>query len=304
MIGGGPTTAAGALDAPDRILRKAELRFARRLDGLGPGAHRSLRLGEGVELADIREYSPGDDVRTIDWNVTARTGRPHVRVYDADRSSSALVVVDRSASMGFGTARTTKEGLLRELLAAFAVLVLRRGDRLGGLAFAGAPLAGLRPAAGRRAALRLLQMVEDSPPAEGAVSGLVRALEEAARILRRRSIVVVASDWLDAGDWTPPLRRLALRHEVIAAEVRDPREADLPDVGPLVLQDPETGRQLEVDTSRADTREAFSRAVEAQRAERARAIAGAGAAHLVAATDRDWLGDLLRFLEWRRRAHR
>jgi uncharacterized protein (DUF58 family) len=290
--------------APDRVLRRAEMLFSRRLDGLGPGSHRSIRLGEGVELADIREYTPGDDVRAIDWNVTARTGKPHVRVYDADREASALVVVDRSASMGFGTARTTKEALLQELIGAFSVLVLRRGDRLGGLAFAGRPIGGLPPAKGRRAALRLLQLLSDTPPVEGAASGLGAALEEAARIARRRSIVVVVSDWLDAGSWDAPLRRLTLRHEVVAAEIRDPREGELPDVGSLVLQDPETGRQLEVDTRRAATREAFARAVVAQRTARARAITGAGAAHLIVSTDRDWLADLLRFLESRRRMRR
>jgi uncharacterized protein (DUF58 family) len=290
--------------APDRVLRKAELLFARRLDGLGPGAHRSIRLGEGVELADIREYTPGDDVRSIDWNVTARTGRPHVRVYDADREASALVVVDRSASMGFGTARTTKEALLQELVAAVAVLILRRGDRLSGLAFTDRPVRGLAASKGRRAALRLLQLLAETPPAEGAGSGLGRALVQTARVARRRSIIVVASDWLDGGEWDAPLRRLTLRHEVIAAEIRDPREAELPPIGPLVLQDPETGRQLEVDTNHAATRDAFAKAVEAQRAARARAIAGAGAAHLVVSTDRDWLADLLRFLESRRRMRR
>jgi uncharacterized protein (DUF58 family) len=290
--------------SPDRVLRKAELTFARRLDGVGPGAHRSIRLGEGVELADIREYTPGDDVRTIDWNVTARTGHPHVRVYDADRETSALVVVDRSASMAFGTALQTKEALLRELVAAVAVLVLRRGDRLGGMVFAGRPLGAIPQSTGRRAALRLLKLVEDRGPVDRATGRLDLALEEAARVLRRRSLVVVASDWIDAGDWAGPLRRLSLRHEVIAAEIRDPREAEIPAVGPIVLEDPETGRQLEVDTGRPAVLEAFAAAVDRDRTARARAIAGAGAAHLVVSTDRDWLADLLRFLEHRRRMRR
>jgi len=298
------TAAAQDLASPDRILRKAELVFRRRLDGVGPGAHRSIRLGEGVELADIREYTPGDDVRTIDWNVTARTGHPHVRVYDADRDTTALLVVDRSASMAFGTANQTKESLLCELVGAVAVLVLRRGNRLGGLVFADRPLGGVPVTSGRRGALRLLQMVVDRAPVERATSRLDLALEEAARVLRRRSIVVVVSDWIDAGDWEGPLRRLALRHEVIAADIRDPRENELPAIGPVVFEDPETGRQIEIDTSRPAILEAFAAAVTADRARREQAIVGAGASHLVVSTDRDWIADLLRFLEHRRRMRR
>ncbi|MGH2725619.1 MAG: DUF58 domain-containing protein [Actinomycetota bacterium] len=301
-----PTVALPVADLPaaDRALRKAQLWIARRLDGVGPGQHRSLRLGEGVELADIREYVPGDDVRAIDWNVTARTGHPHVRVYEADRETSALVVADRSASMGFGTAGRTKEGLLRELIAALAVLILRRGDRLGGLLFAERRLQGVRMSSGRRAALRLLHAVGETMPEEGSRGRIDLALEEAGRIARRRSLIVVVSDFIDAGDWEPALKRLTARHEVIAAEIRDPREDALPDVGVLMLEDPETGRQLEVDTTKAKFRESFAAAAAAQRQRIARTITATGAAHLVVATDRDWLADLLRFLERRRRRRR
>lgn len=301
-----PTVALPVADLPaaDRALRKAQLWIARRLDGVGPGQHRSLRLGEGVELADIREYVPGDDVRSIDWNVTARTGHPHVRVYEADRETSALVVADRSASMAFGTAGKTKEGLLRELIAALSVLILRRGDRLGGLLFAERRLQGVRMASGRRAALRLLHAVGETMPEEGSRSRMDLALEEADRIARRRSLIVVVSDFIDAGEWAAPLRRLATRHEVIAAEVRDPREDALPDVGILVLEDPETGRQIEVDTTRPKLRESFRAAAAAKRTQVAQEIAATGAAHLVVSTDRDWLADLLRFLERRRRRRR
>ncbi|MGH2784667.1 MAG: DUF58 domain-containing protein [Actinomycetota bacterium] len=292
------------LPAADRALRKATLWISRRLDGVGPGQHRSLRLGEGVELADIREYVPGDDVRSIDWNVTARTGHPHVRVYEADRETSALVVADRSASMAFGTAGRTKEVLLRELIAALSVLILRRGDRLGGLLFSDKRLQGVRMSSGRRAALRLLHAVAETLPEEGAPSRMDLALEEADRIARRRSLIVVVSDLIDAGDWAMPLRRLTSRHEVIVAEIRDPREDALPDVGLLVLEDPETGRQIEVDTTRAKVREAFAAAAEAQRVRVAQTIAATGAAHVVVSTDRDWLADLLRFLERRRRRRR
>lgn len=292
------------LPAADRALRKAELWIARRLDGIGPGRHRSIRLGDGIELSDIREYVPGDDVRSIDWNVTARTGTPHVRVYEADRETSALVIVDRSASMGFGTAGRTKEGLARELIAAMSVLVLRRGDRLGGLMFADRRLAGVRFAAGRRAALRLLQSVVETVPLEGSRSRLDVAFDEAARIARRRSVILVVSDWIDSGDWMLPLRRLTARHEVIAAEIRDPREDALPDVGLLMLEDPETGRQFEVNTAKPKVREVFAAAAAAQRQRIGTDLIAAGASHLVVSTEREWLGDLLQFLERRRRRRR
>ncbi|MGH2731851.1 MAG: DUF58 domain-containing protein [Actinomycetota bacterium] len=291
------------LPTADRVLRRAELTIARKLEGVGPGAHRSARLGEGLDLVDIREYAPGDDVRTVDWNVTARTGHPHVRVYEADRETSAFFVLDRSASMGFGTAAATKEALLRQLVAAVCVLILRHGNRLGGMLFGNERRAGLPLSCGRRAALRLLQLLDDEPPAERVGSRLDLALEETGRVVRRRSIIVVVSDWLDAGAWEDPLRRLAHRHEVIAVEIRDPREYLLPAVGPLVLEDPETGRQIEIDTSRPGLREAFRAAGEVASHQRALALAGAGAARLEVCTDRDWLADLIRFLE-RRRARR
>lgn len=290
-----------ALLTADRVLRKAELWVGRRLEGIGPGAYRSLNIGEGVEFADIREYVAGDDVRGIDWNVTARTGHPHVRVYEADREARVFVLADRSASMGFGTAGHSKEELLKELLAAVAVMVLRRGNRLGGLLFAEQRLAGLPFSSGRRAALRLLQLLDEAVPEEGVGSRLDVALIEAERVVRRRSIVLVASDWLNAGSWGPPLARLAVRHEVIAAQITDPRETDLPPVGPLILEDPETGRQLEVDTARPELRAAFARAAAAHQNRLSQSITGTGAAHLVVSTGRDWLQDLLKFLDRRRR---
>lgn len=278
--------------------------MSKRLDGLGPGTHRSLRIGEGIELSDIREYTPGDDVRSIDWNVTARTGQPHVRVYEADRQARALMVLDRSGSMSFGTARSTKEFLLRQLVAAVAVLILRNGDRLSGLAFGETPLAGMPMTSGKKAALRLLQMLVETEPAEGRAGRLDLALEEAARLARRRSLIVIASDWLDDANWQEPLSRVAYRHEVVAAEIRDPRESELPRIGPVTFQDPETGRQLEVDTSRPSIQAAFAEAVARQHREREEKIRGAGAHHLIVSTDRDWLGDLIVFLERRKKWRR
>ncbi|HVL89850.1 MAG TPA: DUF58 domain-containing protein [Actinomycetota bacterium] len=288
----------------DRLLRGADLWLARRVDGHGPGRHRSIRLGEGLELADIREYTPGDDVRTIDWNVTARTGRPHVRVYDADRDVTVLVVADRSASMGFGTANATKDRLARELVAAVAAMVVRRGDRIGGLLFDEERAGGMRAASGRRAALRLLHAMEAAPPKDRTAARMDLALTDAGRMAKRRSVVLAISDWIDAGAWEEPLRLLAYRHEVIAAEIRDPREDTLPDVGTVVLEDPETGRQLEVDTGIAGLREAFETAAAQQRAARAASFARARASHLIVSTDRDWRADLIKYLTLRKKGRR
>lgn len=297
---------ADAVVVPDAgmLLRGADLWLSRRVDGHGPGGHRSIRMGDGIELADIREYTPGDDVRSIDWNVTARTGRPHVRVYDADRDVTVLVVADRSASMGFGTATSTKDRLARELVAAVAALVVRRGDRIGGLLFDEQRAGGLRAASGRRAALRLLQAMEAAPPKDRTAARMDLALAEAARIGKRRSVVLAVSDWIDAGAWEEPLRHLAFRHEVIAAEIRDPREDTLPDVGMVVLEDPETGVQMEVDTGSAGLREAFEKAAAQQRAARAASFARARASHLIVSTDRDWRADLLKYLTLRRKGRR
>lgn len=293
-----------ALLSADRVLRNAELWVAKRLEGIGPGSYRSRQIGEGIEFSDIREYVPGDDVRAIDWNVTARTGHPHVRMYQADREAKVFILADRSASMGFGTAGKTKEQLLREVVAAVAVMVLRRGNPIGGMLFAENRLAGLPFSSGRRAALRLLQLLDDAAPREGVGSRLDLALEETERVVRRRSIIFVASDWLNAGDWAPPLGRLALRHEVIAAQITDPRETDLPPVGPLVLEDPETGRQLEVDTANPELRRAFATAAAAHQKRLSTSITSTGASHLVVSTGADWLRDLLGFLDRRRRKGR
>lgn len=289
------------LPRAERILRKMEMEVLRRLDGVNAGARRSSALGAGTDLAEIREYSPGDDVRSIDWNVTARTGHPHVRVHEPEREVSAFFVIDRSASMGFGTAAQTKEELLQQVVAAVSSIILRSGDRIGGMLFGSEHLTALPFSSGRRAALRLLQLLDDVRPEEGRRSRLDLALDEASRVVKRASVVVVVSDWIDAGSWEESLKRLTHRHEVIAVEIRDPREAELPSVGPMVLQDPETGAQLELDTSRPELRQAYQLAAQKQISTREQTLRASGASHLVVSTDRDWVLDLTHFLAHRRR---
>lgn len=302
-----PTQAARSsvnLPRAERILRKMEMEMLRRLDGVNVGARRSSALGAGTDLAEIREYSPGDDVRSIDWNVTARTGHPHVRIYEPEREVSAFFVIDRSASMGFGTAAQTKEELLQQVVAAVSAIILRSGDRIGGMLFGNEHLSALPFSSGRRAALRLLQLLDDVRPEEGRGSRLDRALDEASRVVKRACVVVVVSDWIEAGNWEESLKRLAHRHEVIAVEIRDPRESVLPSVGPMILQDPETGAQLELDTSRLKVRQAYQAAAKEQIRKREQTLRASGAGHLVVSTDRDWVLDLTRFLAHRRRFRR
>lgn len=289
------------LPLAERTLRRMELQVLRRLDGAGAGMRRSAQLGGGTDLAEIREYLPGDDVRSIDWNVTARTGEPHVRVHEQEREVSAFFVVDRSASMGFGTAAQTKEELLQQVVAAVSSIILRSGDRIGGMLFGEEHLTALPFSSGRRAALRLLQLLEEVKPEEGRLSRLDLALEEANRVVKRASVVVVVSDWISAGSWEESLKRLAHRHEVLAVEIRDPRDSLLPSVGPLVLQDPETGKQFELDTSRPQVRAAFQAAAEEEIRKREKTLGACGVGHLVVSTDRDWLVDLTSFLVRRRR---
>ena len=298
-----PAQSAVRLPAAERILKEMELQLLKRLNGLNSGVHRSPFLGDGTELAEIREYLPGDDVRMIDWNATARTGHPHVRRYESERDTSAFFLIDRSASMGFGTAAQTKEQLLQQVVAGVSAMMLHRGDRIGGMLFGDGRLAALDFTSGRRAALRLLELLMEVRPEEGRGSRLDLALDEANMVVRRPSIVVVLSDWLGAGSWKEALTRLAHRHEVIAVEIGDPREAFLPSVGPLILQDPETGRQLELDTSRPELLLAYRQAAEHQINQRQEWIAASGARHLVVSTDRDWLTDITAFLS-RKRRHR
>lgn len=293
-----------ATTPPAEVLRRLELTVTRRLDGLLHGDYRGLVPGHGSEPGETRRYQPGDDVRRIDWNVTARTIEPHVRESIADRELETWVVLDASASMAFGTANCEKRDLALAATAAVGFLTARGGNRIGAVLAPGATggATTLPARSGRMALQAMLRQALDAlhPAAAPQPVGLAPALERALRTVRRRGLVVVVSDFLDPGPWERPLRALATRSEVLAVEVVDPRELSLPDVGMVQLADPETGGVREVNTSDARFRRRFVEAAADQR----RAIAGrirqAGADHLVLSTDRDWLVDLARFVTWRR----
>ncbi|MCP3910501.1 MAG: DUF58 domain-containing protein [Actinomycetia bacterium] len=275
----------------------------RRLDGYLQGDYRGLIAGHGTELGETRQYQAGDDVRRIDWNVTARMGEPHIRETIADRELETWVLLDRSPSLDFGTALMEKSDLAFAATAAIGFLTARAGNRIGFLMAGTESTASLPARSGRRHLQALLHRASSTPrttePGSIDLTASIRAL---ATPHRPRGLAVVISDFLAPAGWDHELRRLATRHEVLAIEVVDPRELELPNVGLLVLEDPETGRRRTVQTGSAKLRQRYAEAAANQRDTIAHGISGAGASHLRLRTDRDWLGDIIRWVETSRRA--
>ena len=307
-----PSVVIGSSDVVRREdrLRQLEMAVTRKLDGLLQGDHLGLVPGGGTEPADGRLYAPGDDVRRMDWNLTARTGVPHVRTTIADRELETWLVIDGSASLDFGTTTCEKRDLALAAAATFTFLTVRGGNRVGASIFgpnapggSGASPGGMviPPRGGRSAALALLRRLEQRGRAsDGPSTTLAEALRRIRLTAKRRGLIVLITDLIDQSPWQRELRALALRHEVVVVEVRDPRESSLPAVGLLMLVDPETGQRLEVQTSNAAVRARFAEAAAARQAQNARQVRGTGAAHLVLSTDRDWLFDVVRFVAARR----
>jgi uncharacterized protein (DUF58 family) len=279
------------------LLRALDISIGRRVEGLLAGDFRSNLLGSGTELAMIRPYVAGDDVRRIDWAVTARTGEPHVRVDLAERVLVTWLVLDASVSMQFGTADRRKADVAEGVAVAIGHLSTRRGNRLGVVTFGGEESRAIPPRQGRVGLVGLLAALRTEPPAEGPGSTtLATALRRTGALARQRSLVVVVSDFRGNQEWRRPLLQLAGHHDVVAVEVRDPREQELTNVGLLYLVDPETGRQLRVDTRSRRLRERFAVAAAAERAEIARSLSSAGVRHVVLTTSGDWLRPLVAFL--------
>ena len=292
----------------ERVMRRLEVTVLRRLDGLLQGDHLGLLPGPGAEPSSARPYRPGvDDLRRMDWGVTARTMQPHVRDLVADRELETWALVDLTASMDFGTARAEKRDLAAAAVAAVGFLAAGGGNRLGAhlLGAGGTRLLPARP--GRPALLGLVRSMLTAPRAQAGeeMPSLGEALDGFDRRHRRRGLRVVVSDFLDdPAGWETPLRRLASRQQVLAVEIVDPRELDLPDVGLLAVVDPETGRRREVWTGRRALREQYAAAAAAERLAVRTALRRAGADHLVLRTDRDWVRDLARYATERRRRAR
>ena len=288
----------GPLSEP--LLRALDLTVRRRVEGMLAGDHRSTLLGAGSELAQVRPYVAGDDVRRIEWNVTARTGEPHVRIDLAERVLVTWVALDVSASMSFGTADRRKADVAEGVALALGHVASRRGNRLGLVAFGdGAPRI-FPPRQGRAGMLGLLLELRRAASGEGGgATSVGAALGLVARLARQRSLVVVVSDFRGPADWRPPLLRLAGGHDVLAVEIRDPREQELPNVGELRLVDPETGRQLRVDTANRRLRERFASAAATEREEVARELRRLAVGHVVLSTAGDWLRPLATYLRLR-----
>lgn len=289
-------------EGADAVLARLQLLVNRRLDGLLQGEYLGLLPGPGSEPGESREYVAGDDVRRMDWPVTARTTVPHVRQTEADRELETWLAVDLSASLDFGTAHHLKRDLALAAAAALTHLTVRGGNRVGAVVASGAGTRRLPARPGRRASQGLLRAVARTASAPGPVD-LGALVEGLHRPVRRRGLAVVISDFLaPPGQWARPVRRLAVRHDVLAVEVVDPRELALPDVGVLELVDPETGAVHQVQTADPALRERYAAAAAEQRAAIAAALRRAGAAQLRLRTDSDWLTDIVRFVVARRHA--
>jgi uncharacterized protein (DUF58 family) len=286
---------------PDALLRALDITIGRRMEGLLAGDYRSSLFGDGTELAQVRTYVPGDDVRRIDWNVTARTGEPHVRVQLAERVLVTWLVLDVSASMQFGTVERRKADVAEGAALAIGHVATRRGNRLGVVTFGDANPRSLPARQGRIGLVGLLMALREEPDGERlGPTSLGEALTRTGALAKQRSLVVVVSDFRGPRDWRRPLLELAGRHDVVALEIRDPREETLPNVGALWLVDPETGRLLRVDTRSRRLRERFAAAAADERTDVEKALVSLGVRHLVLSTSGDWLRSLAVFLRRRR----
>jgi uncharacterized protein (DUF58 family) len=287
---------------PEAALRSLDLAVRQRVDGMLSGEFRSSHLGVATELAQVRPYQPGDDVRQMDWLATARTNEPHVRVHVAERALTTWLLLDRSVSMQFGTADRRKADVAEGVALALGQVASRRGNRLGVITTGSGVASSRRPRQGRSGLLAaLLALRLDEEPASGPHTGLREGFEHAARVARQRALLVVVSDLRGPRDWTTPLTRLSARHDVLMIEVRDPREESLDDAGELTLIDPETGEQVRVDTRSRSLRERYAAAAAAERAEVAADVRRAGADHVVLSTRGEWLRPLLVALAKRER---
>jgi len=286
---------------PEAILQRLDWTVIRRLDGLLQGDYRTLFRGFGLDLAELREYQVGDDVRYIDWNVTARMQTPYIRQYNEDREVSAWFLLDLSPSVDFGTVNTVKRNLLIDFVGVLARLLTRHGNRVGAVLYGGA-VQGVVPA--RNGKTQVLHLIDTllaqprltrSPPTDLAV-----LLNAALRVLQRRSLVFLISDFISRPGWDRPLNMLTRRHEVIAIRLFDPREIELPDIGPVYMEDAETGEQIYLDTHDRGFRKRFIEAARRREWELRSAFSRAGVDALSLSTEDDLIKEIVRFATLRK----
>jgi uncharacterized protein (DUF58 family) len=306
-----------ALPPPERriqdaetLLKRLDWHVVRRLDGLLQGDYRSLFAGHGFDLAEVREYQAEDDIRYMDWNVTARMGEPYVRQYIEDREITAWLLLDLSPSVDFGTANSRKSDLVIDFAGVISRLLTRHGNKVGAILFSNAVDEVLPARGGQVQTLRIIHhLIRDGagPMAQtlpGAATDLRAILDRAGQTLRRRSLVFVVSDFISDAGWEASLGRLAQRHEVLAVWLSDPREEQLPEMGPLVLEDAETGQQVYVDTSDPLFQRRFQSLVEERRASIQRTFARNGIDAMRLTTDGNMVQEIARFAHLRRETRR
>jgi uncharacterized protein (DUF58 family) len=292
-----PTT----VSTPERILQRLDWQVIRRLDGLLQGDYRSLFYGYGVDFADLREYQPEDDIRYIDWNVTARMNTPYVRQYAEDREITAWFLLDLSPSIDFGTQQSLKRNVLIDFVTTLARLLTRHGNRVGAI-FYDSQLRRMIPArGGRTQVLRLANDLLKQPQlARAPFTNLTPLLEGGLYSIRKRSLVFVISDFICAPGWERRLNLLNQRHEVLTVRLWDPREIELPDMGMVVMEDAETGDQMFVDTGDRKFRQRFEEAARQREADLAQSFRHAGVDALALSTEEDLVQAIVRFASLRR----
>ncbi len=297
-------------ELPAELLRRLEFRVLKRLDGFLFGDYTGFFYGPSLDLAEVREYQPGDEVRRIDWNVTARTGKIHIRQYREEKEVTVWLMVDLSASMRFGTRRVLKLEEALEFVGTAAAIVGRHGDKVGAIGFSEAGMRVIPPGTGRRQALRILHelygLMASKPASKPVEAGsLEHALEHVAKTLKRRALLFVVSDFLhpqpeQEPPWDQGLRRLAYRHDVVAVRIFDPAEKELPNAGELRLRDPESGEEIWIDTSDPRVRRAYAALVQAREAMLERTLRAAQVDVLSLSTAQEIVEPLLKFTLRRR----
>jgi uncharacterized protein (DUF58 family) len=283
-------------EAVSAVLRRLELDINMRLDGLLQGDYRGLVPGHGSEPGETRRYTPGDDVRRIDWNVSARMVETYIRQTIADRELETAVAVDLSPSLDFGTADSEKRDLAAAATAALGFLTLRIGNRFGAELIRPDGVESIPAKQGRGHVLHIVEQVLTAPRAESSTTTLADGIARLHGPHRRKGMRAVISDFIDDSDWQKQLKLVSIRNQLIAVEIVDPREMELPNVGTLAVVDPETGQRREIQTQRRKVRELYAQAAIEQRANIAQTFRESGTNHLQLSTDRDWLLDVVRFV--------
>ena len=291
--------------APDRILLHLDWHIVRRLDGILQGDYRSLFYGGGLDFADLREYQTEDDIRNIDWNVTARLNVPYVRQYIEDRDLTAWFMLDLSPSMAFGAVERHKESVTVDLVATLGRLLTRNGHRVGAMFYNNGVELTIPPRGGRTQVLRLVNdLLKPRHASGGSTTDLTPLLDSALNTIKRRSLVFLISDFICVPGWARPLRLLARRHDLVPIRLWDPREVELPDMGLVLVEDSETGEQLHVDTRDKGFRSRFYQAARRREAELNQTLERAGVELLSLSTEEDLVRAVLRFSALRKRVRR